>query len=142
MVGGFAAPFCIPVHEAFRAAQSASQLGRVEPSDGGNIEKHASPVARAKLFSWATVADEQSVTNKTLMQMSLKELAERKRMQLRLERNRTANQKNYPLVAREFINRGETIATAFSREAWTSKTSACAKISPPPPDPRGRKTAS
>jgi hypothetical protein len=44
-----------------------------------------------------------------------------------------------PLVARELVNRVEAIATAFSREAWTSKWTACAIHSPPPPGPKGSK---
>jgi hypothetical protein len=44
-----------------------------------------------------------------------------------------------PLAARELVNRYQTIATAFSREAWTSEPNACALISPPPPGPSGTK---
>ena len=61
---------------------------------------------------------------------------------LLLHMQKPAREVSYPLVARELVNRSYTIATAFSREAWTSNDNCLRKNHRRRlPNPKGRKAA-
>jgi hypothetical protein len=97
------------------------------PSDAGNMaEKHARPeLTKTGLFALAVemtpmmiaaLASRNATANQPRMLKDDLRFTIDSRFLRGAEKSRPEAR---PLVAREFRNRNETIATAFSREAWT-----------------------
>jgi hypothetical protein len=108
---------CTVVQIAAFVAQSSSQDGKLLPSYGaGVIVKQVSPPAAMD----GPITGEAFAAAKTGAESArLPKARQRARRRRRDIQTHAYNQRGCPLVARELVNRDNTIAAAFGREAWT-----------------------